>query len=195
MAHVERCGRGWRARWLLEDGRFGSKSGFAGTRAAQQYANEQELAARLWPRLRVEPGLTVGEWWQRWFPAQDLAPATLENYAQQYRRHVHPRFGRRALAEITGLELSDFARRLRESGLAPSSVTVVVSVIRNGCRSREGVSLGDSQGLGLLRDQVVLNIRCIRCLLEGEPGQLAAFSLGDGQRETRGDEVVADHHQ
>jgi hypothetical protein len=35
--------------------------------------------------------------------------AALETYAQQYRRHVRPRFGHRALAEITGLELSDFA--------------------------------------------------------------------------------------
>lgn len=131
MAYVEQSGRGWRARWALGDGRFGSKSGFAGKRAAQQYADEQELAVRLWPRLRVEPGLTVGEWWQRWFPAQDLAPATLENYAQQYRRHVHPRFGQRALAEITGLDLSEFARHLREVGLAPSSVTVVLAVMRD----------------------------------------------------------------
>jgi hypothetical protein len=71
----------------------------------------------------VEPGLTVGEWWLCWFPAQDLAPATLENYAQQFRRHVHLRFGQRALAEISG--------HLREAGLAPSSVTVVLSVIRD----------------------------------------------------------------
>jgi hypothetical protein len=64
----------------------------------------------------VEPGLTVGEWWQRWFPAQDLAPATFEAYAQQYRRHVRPRFGHRSLAEITGLELSDFARAYAKPG-------------------------------------------------------------------------------
>ena len=65
------------------------------------------------------------------FPTQDLAPATLENYAQQYRRRVHPRFGQRVLAEITGLDLSEFARHLREAGLAPSSVTVVLAVIRD----------------------------------------------------------------
>jgi hypothetical protein len=73
----------------------------------------------------------VGEWWLRWFPAQDLAPATLETYAQKYRRHVHPCFGGRALSEITGLNLVGFARRLRAQGLAPSTVTVVVSVIRD----------------------------------------------------------------
>lgn len=45
MAYVERSGRGWRARWSVGDGRLGSKSGFAGKRAAQQFAHEQELAA------------------------------------------------------------------------------------------------------------------------------------------------------
>ncbi|MBR7825775.1 site-specific integrase [Actinospica sp. MGRD01-02] len=73
----------------------------------------------------------MGEWWLRWFPAQDLAPATLETYAQQYRRHVHPYFGERALSGITGLDLAGFARRLRAQGLAPSTVTVVLSVIRD----------------------------------------------------------------
>jgi hypothetical protein len=131
MAYVERSGRGWRARWSVGDGRFGSKSGFAGKRAAQQFAQEQELVVRLWPRLRVEPGLTVGEWWLRWFPAQDLAPATLENYAQWYRRHVGPRFARVRLGEVSALDLSQFARGLREQGLAPSSVAVSMSVIRD----------------------------------------------------------------
>lgn len=32
--------------------------------------------------------MTVGELWVRWFPAVDLAPGTLEAYAQQYRRHI-----------------------------------------------------------------------------------------------------------
>ena len=73
----------------------------------------------------------MGEWWLRWFPTQDLAPASLETYAQQYRRHVHPCFGERAMAEITGLDLADFARRRRAQGLAPSTVTVVLSVIRD----------------------------------------------------------------
>ena len=151
MTYVERSGRGWRARWSVGGGRFGSKSGFAGKRAAQQFADEQELAARLWPRLRVEPGLTVGEWWPRWFAAQDLAPATLESYAQQYRRHVHPRFGQRASAEITGLDLSDFARHLREVGLAPSSVTVVLSVIRD--------LLADAVAEGLIPSAPPLRLR------------------------------------
>ncbi|MBR7828873.1 hypothetical protein KDK95_21365 [Actinospica sp. MGRD01-02] len=69
--------------------------------------------------------MTVGQWWARWFPAVDLAPGTLESYAQQYRRHVGPRFARVRLDEVGALDLSQFARGLRERGLAPSSVGVV----------------------------------------------------------------------
>jgi hypothetical protein len=76
-------------------------------------------------------GLTVGEWWERWFPAQDLAPSKLESYAQQYHRHVGPWFGDLPLDEATGSVLSGFARHLREGGLAPSSVTVALSVVRD----------------------------------------------------------------
>ena len=122
----------WRAHWSTgEAGQYAGKSGLATRRAAQQYADEWEASARLWPGLRVEPGLSVGEWWLRWFPAQDLAPATLETYAQQYRRYVPPCFVERTLAEITGLDLVGFARGLRGHGLAPSRVTVVLSVIRD----------------------------------------------------------------
>jgi len=82
--------------------------------------------------LRRGPsGATVGEWWPRWFPAVDLAPSTLEAYAQQYRRHVGPRFARVRLDEVTALDLSQFARSLREQSLAPSSVAVAMAVIRD----------------------------------------------------------------
>lgn len=75
--------------------------------------------------------MTVREWWARWYPAVDLAPTTLEAYAQQYRRHVAPRFASARLDEVTALELSQFARGLREDGLAPSSVAVATAVIRD----------------------------------------------------------------
>ena len=81
--------------------------------------------------MRGLPGMTVGQWWTRWFPAVDLAPGTLESYAQQYRRHVGPRFARVGLDEVSALDLSQFARSLREQGLAPSSVGVAMSVIRD----------------------------------------------------------------
>jgi hypothetical protein len=62
----------------------------------------------------------------RWFPVQDLAPSTLEAYAQQYRCHIAPRFAGVPIGQVTGLDLAGFAARL-----ASSSVTVAMSVLRD----------------------------------------------------------------
>jgi len=88
-----------------------------------------------------EQVVTVGTWWERWFPVQDLAPATLEAYVQQYRHHIAPRFGDVPVGQVTGLDLAGFSRDLRGRGLAPSSVTVVMSVLRDllGDAAAEGV--------------------------------------------------------
>ena len=158
----------WRAHWSTgEAGRCGSRSGFATKRAAQRYADGRESSARLWPGLRVEPGLSVGEWWLRWFPAQDLAPATLETYAQQYRRYVPPCFVERTLAEITGLDLVGFARGLRGHGLAPSRVTVVLSVIRD--------LLVDAAAEGLIPVAPAVRLRLRRT---GPPGRRRGHRSG-----------------
>ena len=94
-------------------------------------SNRSGVGARGRDARRRSSGMTVGEWWARWYPAVDLAPSTLDACAQQYHRHVGPRFARERLDEVTSLELSQFARGLREEGLAPSSVGVAMSVIRD----------------------------------------------------------------
>jgi hypothetical protein len=87
MAYVERCGKVWRGHWLLADGhRHGGRSGFATKWEAKHFADACEVAERAAAAAPVtERAVTVAAWWDRWFPAQDLAPATLETYAQQYR--------------------------------------------------------------------------------------------------------------
>ena len=83
------------------------------------------------PRRPGELAVTVEEWWDRWFPAQDLAPATLEAYAQQYRHHIAPRFADLPIGQVTGLDLAGFSRDLRGRGLSRSSMTVIMSVLRD----------------------------------------------------------------
>jgi integrase len=148
MAFVERCGKVWRGHWLLADGHHrGSRSGFATKWEAKYYADACEVAERAAAAAAEEPGaagervVTVGEWWDRWFPAQDLAPATLETYAQQYRHHIAPRFAEVPVGQVTGLDLAGFSRDLRGRGLSRSSVTVVMSVLRDllGDAAAEGV--------------------------------------------------------
>jgi hypothetical protein len=65
-------------------------------------------------------------------PAQDLATSTLESYAQQYRRHLCPRCsGGTPVGRISSLQVARFEKELRELGLASSSVTVVMTVLRD----------------------------------------------------------------
>jgi len=94
-------------------------------------------AARPGSLSRSRPDMTVGEWWACWFRRLtcDLAPSTLEAYAQQYRRHVGPRFGRARLGEVTALGLSQFTSSLREQGLAPSSQAGTVRTQRERARA------------------------------------------------------------
>jgi integrase len=148
MAFVERCGRVWRGHWLLADGcHRGSRSGFATKWEAKHFADAREVAERAAAARRGEPGaaeeraVTVGQWWDRWFRVQDLAPGTLETYAQQFRHHIAPRFAGVPVGQVTGLDLAGFSRDLREQGLSRSSVTVVMSVLRDmlGDAAAEGV--------------------------------------------------------
>lgn len=112
MAFAERCGKVWRAHWLLADGHHrGSRSGFATKWEAKHFADACEVAERAAPspveevRAVEEQPVTVEAWWERWFPVQDQAPATLEAYAQQYRHHIAPRFADVPAEEQCGVVL------------------------------------------------------------------------------------------
>jgi len=134
MAYVERCGRVWRAHWLLADGvHYGSQSGFARMQVAKRFAEDREAEIRALERVPdPQPvGVTMEEWWARWLPAQDLAPATLESYAQQYRKHIRPRWGSTPVAEISSLQVAGFEKNLRALGLTSSTVVVVMTVVRD----------------------------------------------------------------
>ena len=76
-------------------------------------------------------GVTLEQWWARWLPAQDLAPATLESYAQQYRKRIRPRWGSTPVGEISSLQVAGFEKNLRALGLASSTVVVVMTVVRD----------------------------------------------------------------
>ena len=80
MAHVERCGKVGRGHCLLADARHrGSKSGFATQPEAKHFADAREVFEREASGAGGEgDAVTVARWRERWFPAQDLAPATLE---------------------------------------------------------------------------------------------------------------------
>lgn len=112
MAYAEKRGKTWRARWKLPDhtptGRpkEDSKSGFRTKAAALQYAEDQEAAIRAGTWINPDRGkLTLGQWWEQWIGAQDLADSSRDFYASIFRTHIGPTFGPRPLGSIMGVEV------------------------------------------------------------------------------------------
>ena len=104
MAWVEQIGaRSWRVRYPDRDGGTRSVSGFAGRRAAEDYAAtlEAEAAAGVW----TDPAagrITIDAWVRRWLPTLTVAERTEENYRRDLRNHILTRWGDCQLADITG---------------------------------------------------------------------------------------------
>lgn len=101
--------------------------------AARRYGEDREAGER---QLGEAPdsglvGPTLEQWWERWLPAQDLASSTLESYAQQYRHYLRPLWGSTPVGRISSLQVARFEKDLRECGLTSSSVTVVMTVLRD----------------------------------------------------------------
>lgn len=134
MAEAERHGKGWRARWTAPRGspvERPSKSGFRTKTAARRYAEDREAEIRAGTYIDPKLGeTTVHEWWLRWYPAQDLAPNTLESYAQQYNKHIRPRWGEVPLASVLGIDLETWRVQLREAHVSSSALGIIFAVVR-----------------------------------------------------------------
>jgi integrase len=154
----------------LTDGvHHGSWSGFGTRAAAGRFADDREAAQR-WPGgmggVGV-PGPVLEEWWGRWLAAQDLAPATLESYAQQHRNHIAPRWGSTPVGQISSLEVVGFERDLRAA--APAFHT--------GRRRRRALEDGRS---GVAVDLATVRAICDR--LSPDASLLALVAVFTGMR-------------
>ena len=106
MAWAEKRGNLWRARWHAPDGTVPSKPGFKTRKAAEKYGQTQEAAADNGTYVDPRAGrMTLIEWVNEWYPAQDLEPTTLANYKYAIEVHILPTFGTWALADITAEEV------------------------------------------------------------------------------------------
>jgi integrase len=119
VAHAEKRGNLWRARWQGPGGTRHSKSGFRTRKAADAYARDQESAIRNDTYIDVRAGrITLTEWVNRWFPTLDLEPSTLNNYRYMIEVHILPSFGDRALMSLTAEEIAKWELNLVTSGLS-----------------------------------------------------------------------------
>jgi hypothetical protein len=117
MAWAEKRGNLWRARWHAPDGSVPSKPGFKTKKAAEQYGEDQESAIRKGTYEDPRTGqITLTEWVNEWYPAQDLEPTTLTNYKYAIEVHILPKFGDWSLAAITTEDVGKWERSTVAAG-------------------------------------------------------------------------------
>lgn len=113
MGYGEKHGRMFRACWKGPAGRIERMSGFVTKKAAAQYANDQEAAIRAGRYVDPRAGqITLHEWVNTWYPAQDLELSTMETYASLLENIVLPEFGDRSLASLTAEEIAAWEKQL-----------------------------------------------------------------------------------
>ena len=96
MAWIEQTGaRSWRVRYPKPAGGYGSQSGFASRKEAQQFARDLESDRRHGRWIDPDDAkTTVAAWAARWFDTLDVETRTEENY-RAYLRTTSCRAGAR----------------------------------------------------------------------------------------------------
>lgn len=133
MASAEKRGTGprpWRARYKKPDGTWGSEPGFATKSAALKWGNDQESDIRH-GRWRDPRGgqITLDAWFGLWLPAQNYARRTRERLEGDFRNHLRPWWGDRAIGEIGLLDVAAFENRLGAC-LARNTIAGIMSLLR-----------------------------------------------------------------
>src|SRR5690349_6505596 len=101
MGYAEKRGKLWRARWRGPNGTLESMPGFQRRKDAEEYAGDQEAAIRNNTYVDPRAGqITLAEWVNIWFPAQDLELNTLGTYKYTIEVHILPAFGEWALRAL-----------------------------------------------------------------------------------------------
>lgn len=152
MAFVEKRGPNrWRARYRGPDHRERSKT-FARRADAERWLHqvEAEKARGAWidPRLGRK---AFGDWAREWFEgAAHLRPSSRARVESDLRVYLLPRFGARALATITPVEVRSFVADLSAAGLSPASVRKAYNVLSPMMRAAvEAGLIGRSPCLGV----------------------------------------------
>jgi integrase len=130
MAWVEKVSQNtWRIRYWKADGTLGSVPGFPSKSAADRHAADLESDQRGGTFIDPAAGkLTLAAWVEDWLPALDVDIRTEEGYRSRLRCHILPRWGDVGLADISGIKVAGWAKQLRQSGLAPATVSGIMKL-------------------------------------------------------------------
>ncbi|WP_329051151.1 multidrug DMT transporter permease [Amycolatopsis sp. NBC_01488] len=128
MPWVDQTGQDtWRVRYRRADGTIASIAGFPDEAAANNYIDDMETDKRRGKWIDPTGGqTTVAEWAGDWIDALDIDRRTEDNYRSFLKVHVLPRWGTTALADITNSKVRSWEKKLRQSGLADSTVASIM---------------------------------------------------------------------
>jgi integrase len=156
VAHAEKRGNQWRARWYGPDGKLNSEPGFSSRRAAEKYGHRREAETETTGTnaLLTAPStapknqpITLTNWVNIWYPALDLEPSTLEDYRNRIEVRILPAFGDRILSPTlppapSAEEIAVWEKNMIGSGYARSTARA--------SRSLLATILGDAVAAGHL---------------------------------------------
>ena len=130
MAWAEKHGKGWRVRYWKDDGTLGSISGFPTKTAADDHADTMESDQRRGTWIDPAAGkLSLAEWTVDWLDALDVSRNTETQYHSLLNNHILPRWGETSLAGITGIAVAAWAKKVRASGYAATTVQTMMKIL------------------------------------------------------------------
>lgn len=134
MPYPEKRGDGpfpWSVKHKKPGGGEKRVSGFATEDDAMNYGHEQEADLRRGKYHDPKNGeITLDEYFRKkWLPAQDLSDKSRSNRAGEYRTHLAPRWGSKALNDIEPFEIAALELQLKASR-APSTRRNVMDLLR-----------------------------------------------------------------
>jgi integrase len=154
MAHIEKRGRRWRARFRAPDGRERSRT-WDRKIDAENWLIDQQAARQqgTW----VDPALgriSFAKWVDKWKPTiVDLRPTTKVLYLGVVNNYLLPRFGPAPLAAIRSVDVKEMlAAELNDGKLSASSVrrhVLVLSVIMQSAVADGRISRNPCAGVKL----------------------------------------------
>ncbi|KAA0117287.1 site-specific integrase [Mycolicibacterium sp. P9-22] len=122
----------WRARYVDDEGREGSRS-FARKADAQKWL-DTEITTKLATGTYVEPAagrVTVSAVYEAWFVAQShISAKTAATRRSSWNRHVEPQWGKHPIAEVRTSAIRLWVASMVADGAGPTTVENAFGVLR-----------------------------------------------------------------
>ncbi|MFD5089901.1 tyrosine-type recombinase/integrase [Amycolatopsis thailandensis] len=118
----------WRVRYRRDDGTIGSVPGFPDETSANNYIADMDTDKRRGKWIDPLGGqTTVSAWaYDDWIDSLDVDQRTEENYRSFLKVHIIPQWGTTTLADLTNSKVRAWEKKLRNDGLAKSTVDSIL---------------------------------------------------------------------